>query len=346
MPARMAASLIGLGALLTATPSLAQTPASSASSLPPPVLHFSKPANMLLPVAPSADSGNVGHPASDPVKDAASSTSGATQGVMYFDAVPPVTTPPLPKSTMPSRTSTPLSASIPSWQSQTSSGDSSSSLPAQADKGSQPAPDVSSSKSWSDAAVKELENNRLRSVYYQPPMPGPRGPGQEAGEPLEYHLQLEPPGLQRLIRLDSEKQLDERMRQEARERPVPERIQFPEEPVISREKYARRHFPAADMKVEPSYLCYSRLYFEERNAERYGWDLGIVQPVVSAGAFFWDVATLPYHLATDPCRFYDSNAGQCLPGDPVPYLLYPPELSMTGAVAEAGTVFALLAIFP
>ena len=186
--------------------------------------------------------------------------------------------------------------------------------------------------------------SHVRPIRYQPSTAQPQI--SETGEPLEYHLQLEPPGLQRLVRLDSEQQLNERLRQEARERPVPERIQFPEEPIISKEKYARRQFPHADMKVEPNYLVYQRLYFEERNSECYGWDLGIAQPLVSTGAFFWDVAALPYHLATDSFRFYDSDAGECLPGDPVPYLLYPPTLSMSGAVAEAGTIFVLLAVFP
>jgi hypothetical protein len=30
----------------------------------------------------------------------------------------------------------------------------------------------------------------------------------------------------------------------------------------------------------------------------------------------------------------------------VPYLCYPPEISLTGAIAEAGVVAALFAVFP
>jgi hypothetical protein len=136
------------------------------------------------------------------------------------------------------------------------------------------------------------------------------------------------------------------MRQEARERPIPERITFPEEPIISKDKYAGRKFPTNNLRVEPHYVCYGRLYFEDKNSERYGWDLGVIQPFVSAGGFFWDLATLPYHLGSDPCRWFDSSAGLCLPGDPVPYLLYPPELSTSGAVTEVATAFLFLAIFP
>jgi hypothetical protein len=127
---------------------------------------------------------------------------------------------------------------------------------------------------------------------------------------------------------------------------MPERAIFPEETVITRERYAGRSFPPGYMVVEPTYLCYGRLYFEQKNLERYGWDLGPVTPLVSTAGFYWDLVTLPYHMWTAPCRQYECNAGYCLPGDPVPLLLYPPELSLTGLVAEAGVVTAMFAIFP
>ena len=75
-------------------------------------------------------------------------------------------------------------------------------------------------------------------------------------------------------------------------------------------------------------------------------DLGFVQPFVSTAEFYWDLATLPYHFWTNPCRCYECSSGYCLPGDPVPYLLYPPQISITGAMAEAGAIVGLLAIFP
>ena len=75
-------------------------------------------------------------------------------------------------------------------------------------------------------------------------------------------------------------------------------------------------------------------------------DLGFAAPFISAGEFFKDVVLLPYHMGTDPCRHEECSAGYCLPGDPVPLLCYPPELSLTGATAEAGVVLGLIAIFP
>jgi len=340
MPARTAASLALFAIFFGAGQLFAQTQASPNAETPT-VLHFSKPADTIYLAGSRAE------PDGGLKKTPATSTA-ASPGVMYFEAAPAASPTASIAPAQPAKNMTP--PALPS----SAVSQSPSMTPAEVTPPAAfqtPQPVMTRSSELNERApysrANTLETSRVRPVFYQAPMAGPRSQATDVGEPLEaYHLQLEPPGLQRLIRLDSEKQLNERMRQEARERPLPERIQFPEEPVISREKYAGRTFPAMAMKVEPSYLCHQRLYFEERNSERYGWDLGIVQPFVSAGTFFWDVATLPYHLATDPCRFYDSSAGECLPGDPVPYLLYPPELSMSGAVAEAGTAFVLLAIFP
>ena len=98
--------------------------------------------------------------------------------------------------------------------------------------------------------------------------------------------------------------------------------------------------------TEPANVCYGRLYFEQTNFERYGWDLGYVQPALSYALFFWDAFLLPAHMFNDPCRKNDCSRGYCLPGDPVPYLLYPPQITLTGMLAEAGAIVAVCAIFP
>lgn len=168
-----------------------------------------------------------------------------------------------------------------------------------------------------------------------------------ADEPLRYSIHLDPPGPQRLFgTLESEARLQARMKQEYRERTPSDRIVFPEEAVVSREVYRGRHFPPANVVVEPCYTCYGKLLFEQRNAERYGWDLGPFHPLLSTGIFFWDLAWMPYHMTSYPCRKYECSAGLCLPGDPVPLLLYPPEKSTTGWLGQAATVAALIAIFP
>lgn len=193
-------------------------------------------------------------------------------------------------------------------------------------------------------AVTSRSNSFIRPVAFQQPGAGdPRG---QAEDTQDYQISLEPPGPQRLFRLESEQALRERMRQEARQRPTPDRIVFPDEPILTKEPYMGRHFPPAAEIVEPSYLCHRRLYFEDKNAERYGWDLGIIQPLVSAGYFYKDLALLPYHVMTAPCRRFECNAGLPLPGEPVPYMLYPEEMSVSGAAAETGVIFLLLAAFP
>jgi hypothetical protein len=207
-----------------------------------------------------------------------------------------------------------------------------------APQGRQP---VSRPTPWPDTPIIE------RAAMMQPKKdaePTTRAPNEMSEE---YQIQLTPPGPQRLFKLESEAAFFERLRQEARQRPTPERIEFPEEPVLSKQQvFAGRYFPRMEEVVEPSYVCYGRLYFENKNFDRFGWDLGFVQPFVSGGLFFWDVATLPYHVFTDPCRCCECNSGYCLPGDPVPFLLYPPGLSVTGLMAETAAVVTIPFILP
>jgi hypothetical protein len=157
-------------------------------------------------------------------------------------------------------------------------------------------------------------------------------------------LPLDPPSPDRLFKLESEPELKERMRQRSMERG--ERIIFPSAPIISKELYMPRQFALSVEVVEPNYLCHKRLLFEDINSERYGWDLGVIQPLVSVGHFYKDLVLLPYHAFTRPCDCFECTGGYCLPGDPVPYLCYPPEISLTGALAEAAAVATLFVIFP
>ena len=163
---------------------------------------------------------------------------------------------------------------------------------------------------------------------------------------MDVEIQLEPPSFYRFIRLESEEAMRERIRQERRNKQSPQRAIFPYEPPATEEPYQARVFPPQMKFVEPSFVTYDRLFFEDRNAERYGWDLGFIQPVVSAGLFYADLAALPYRQCSAPWFCRDTGAGECLPGDPVPYLLYPPGASTTGAAGEAAAILGLIAIFP
>jgi hypothetical protein len=177
-------------------------------------------------------------------------------------------------------------------------------------------------------------------------MPGaPVGPRTQ--DPYEAYIRLEPPGKERLFgSRDTERELEERMRQERKDSGGGDPIVFPEKAELSAEPYQpRRHAPTVVL-AEPSYVVYQPLWFEEKNAERYGWDLGPIQPVVSSAYFFKDVLLLPARCAAYPCRRFETNAGQCLPGDPVPYYWYPPELTESGLLTEVGVIALLFVAVP
>jgi hypothetical protein len=156
------------------------------------------------------------------------------------------------------------------------------------------------------------------------------------------------PGPEDLFRLDSDAALLARLRRQAEADPSRRKIKWyvPPEPALEKEAYVGRYWPPLHEVAEPGFVCYNRLLFEQLNFERYGWDLGPVTPLLSTLKFYWDVALLPYNLATRPCDQCECSAGYCLPGDPVPFKLYLPEASVSGALAEAGTIVALIAIFP
>lgn len=105
-------------------------------------------------------------------------------------------------------------------------------------------------------------------------------------------------------------------------------------------------YPPQSVEYVSGYVVHRRLHFEEKNAERYGWDLGILQPLVSAAYFYKDVLLWPNSLASGVASgFWDTNLGKCLPGSPTPYYLYPPGLTITGTAVEGlvitGAAFAI-----
>jgi hypothetical protein len=167
-------------------------------------------------------------------------------------------------------------------------------------------------------------------------------------DPYEAYIRLEPPGRERLFgSRDTERELEERMRQERKDQgPSQDNVVFPVKPELTGEPYQPRKFAAAVILAEPNYIVYRRLYFEEKNSERYGWDLGPIQPLVSTLAFLKDAVMLPHNFFAYPCRRFETNAGQCQPGDPVPYLCYPPEITWSGVLAEVSAIGMLIAIVP
>lgn len=185
-------------------------------------------------------------------------------------------------------------------------------------------------------------------VQAQQPMMNPEAEVRSVADALkDYQILLEPPSPQALFgQLDSEKMLEKRMRQQALQRKPPDNVQFPDKPLLSTSDFKGRHLAPQLVYAEPAFVTYHRLYFEDKNAERYGWDAGFIQPIVSTAMFYKDVIFWPYKIATRPCQRFDTNAGYCLPGDPVPYICEAPEISLSGALYEGATVVALFALFP
>ncbi len=99
-------------------------------------------------------------------------------------------------------------------------------------------------------------------------------------------------------------------------------------------------YPPTQAKLEPGFIVHRRLMFEELNAERYGWDLGLLSPVVSTTYFYKDLLLWPAHMASNWRERYATNAGKYMPGTPVPYFLYPPEITITGGAVGAGAIVA------
>ncbi len=163
----------------------------------------------------------------------------------------------------------------------------------------------------------------LLHLVAQPP--GRPGAAVSTDEEEPTLLDLEVPGYLRLFQLDSEESFRERVRMEARQKYLTKKIEFPDLPKpLKGPAHAPRRWPQLIEEVEPAYVCHRRLYFEQINAERYGWDLGVFHPFVSAGLFYWDLGNLPLYWVMPPWTRFECSAGHCLPGDPLPLVLYPP----------------------
>ena len=163
----------------------------------------------------------------------------------------------------------------------------------------------------------------------------------------DYQIQLEPPGPQRLFRLESEQALIERVRQEARNRN--ERAEFPKRVELGGQGevyHPGRPWKPTTTFLVPYVVCYNPLYFEEKNTERYGWDWSIFQPIVSTAAFYADVVIFPYNFGVQPCWECECNAGYGLAGDPMPYYFYLPPFSWKGALLQAAVVGGGVAVLP
>jgi hypothetical protein len=92
--------------------------------------------------------------------------------------------------------------------------------------------------------------------------------------------------------------------------------------------------------------CHNPLYFENPSLERHGYSLGPVQPLASAAHFVGNAAILPYRMVAEPPCDCVYTLGHERPGTPTPLRYYRPPLSLSGGVAQAGTVTGLIFLLP
>ncbi|MGL4512905.1 MAG: hypothetical protein ACRCT8_07415 [Lacipirellulaceae bacterium] len=89
------------------------------------------------------------------------------------------------------------------------------------------------------------------------------------------------------------------------------------------------------------------LYFEQVNAERYGYGCRpCLQPVASTAHFCASAVALPYQLAADCPRACVYTLGHYRPGDCAPRQAHYWPCSVKGGAAQALTVVGLVALIP
>lgn len=180
-------------------------------------------------------------------------------------------------------------------------------------------------------------------VKGQEPMPQP-------APPRYIDAFFKPPDHSRVFRLESYNTLEERMAREALKGINPldmeykyEKLDYP--PPTPTKPIVRQWEPMTAI-TEPAYVCHNRLFFQQLNAERYGWSFGVLHPLISTGRFYIDMVTLPYHAAQRRHDRYECSAGYALPGDQVPLMIYTPKPSLSGALTQAAVIGLLFVAFP
>ncbi len=102
-----------------------------------------------------------------------------------------------------------------------------------------------------------------------------------------------------------------------------------------------------DFHWAASCLCHQPLYFEETNAERYGYTSSyFFQPLISAGRFFLTIPALPYKMVVDRPHDCIYTLGQYRPGSCVPRRWNHLPLDIAAATVEVGVIAGLILLIP
>ncbi len=116
---------------------------------------------------------------------------------------------------------------------------------------------------------------------------------------------------------------------------------------LSGEDWQHRQFSPLKMTWKSSELMHKPLYFEEVALERYGHTAGpILQPVLSTGHFFANIAVLPYKMGIHPMSECQYALGYYRPGNCAPWQIPAVPLSGRGALMQAGVVTGVAGLLP
>lgn len=128
---------------------------------------------------------------------------------------------------------------------------------------------------------------------------------------------------------------------------TPGALQFPRQVDLRFPTGASRGYTMTSYTWEADGVFHDALYFEEVNAERYGYHRKWIQPIQSGVRFFGTAPFLPYLATARPpfCRSV-STLGYYRPGDCVPYQRNYPPFSWKGAVVQAGFITGLAFLIP
>ncbi len=108
-----------------------------------------------------------------------------------------------------------------------------------------------------------------------------------------------------------------------------------------------RCWPVMCYQWEATRLCYQPLYFEEANAERYGYVCCCCwQPAASAAHFFGTIPALPYCLAAECPTTCVYALGHYRPGDCVPWRRHWPPCDPMAAITTGGVYTGLVFAIP
>lgn len=106
-------------------------------------------------------------------------------------------------------------------------------------------------------------------------------------------------------------------------------------------------WPCTEHHWSATCMHHRPLYFEEINAERYGYTVSyVMQPIISAAKFFATIPALPYKMTLERPRDCSYTLGHYRPGSCVPRRCNRLPLDTKAAAVETGVIAGLILLIP